>query len=348
MNRPFPMKHASLRSAAFAVALAVLATLGACKTEKSSLAGANASGTPPSAVQMSEHPAPATAAAVAAPVLGATKAVDLPGLHNVVAYAEAAYGGAQPEGPEAFDTLQALGVKTLVSVDGALPAVAAAEARGMRYIHLPIGYDGFDDARRLALAKALQVAETQGPVYMHCHHGKHRSAGALAAGLITLGRITHDQALEHMKTSSCSPSYKGLWAVAKEAKPVAAEALAALEVELPAFSRPSGMVQGMVELDRYNDYMKEIEKAGWKVPADNPDLVPERVAARMSEMFSTLEGVDATKAKPAEFLKMLRADRDRATELGVMLKAGATPEKLSAKFKELGKSCKDCHATYRD
>lgn len=346
LNKDFAMKPVSSRSAFLVVALTVLGSLGACKSEKSSVEGASASGTPPTAVHTEAHPT--MSATVKAPVVGATKAVDLPGLHNVVAYADAAYGGAQPEDAEAFDTLKALGVKTVISVDGAVPDVAAAEARGIRYIHLPIGYNGFDDARRLQITKALQVAEAAGPVYLHCHHGKHRSAGALGAGLVSLGRITPVQAFEHMKASSCSPSYKGLWAVVQNAKPVSSDELKALKSDLPAVSRPSGIVQGMVELDQYNDYMKEIEKAGWKVPADNPDLVPDRVAARMSEMFATLEGADATKAKPADFLKMLQADRDRATELGAMLKAGAAPEKLSAKFKEIGKSCKDCHTAYRD
>ena len=45
----------------------------------------------------------------------------------------------------------------------------------------PIGYDGVPREQALRMIKAVQVAK--GPVYFHCHHGKHRGpAGADAGG----------------------------------------------------------------------------------------------------------------------------------------------------------------------
>jgi len=56
----------------------------------------------------------------------------LPGLHNVVPYtgsgSEAFYSGSAPEGDAGFDALVKLGIKTVISVDGATPDLARAKA----------------------------------------------------------------------------------------------------------------------------------------------------------------------------------------------------------------------------
>ena len=49
-----------------------------------------------------------------------------------------------------------LGVKTVISVDGAKPDVDLAKKHGMRYVHLPHGYDGVPDDRAKELAKAVR------------------------------------------------------------------------------------------------------------------------------------------------------------------------------------------------
>src|SRR5947209_839442 len=67
--------------------------------------------------------------------------VEAPGLHNVFRLTDKLYSGSSPDGDEGFASLQRLGVKTVISVDGARPDVERAHQFGMRYIHLPIGYD---------------------------------------------------------------------------------------------------------------------------------------------------------------------------------------------------------------
>ena len=51
------------------------------------------------------------------------------------------FSGAQPLHADHFASLRALGIDTLVSVDGAVPDVETARRFGLRYIHIPIGYD---------------------------------------------------------------------------------------------------------------------------------------------------------------------------------------------------------------
>src|SRR5438045_3688915 len=101
---------------------------------------------PMEAQPQAARPVPAP---VRPPALDAEKPADLPGLDNVVAYAPGLYSGAAPEGPAGFDALRALGVTTIISVDGAAPELDPAKSRGMRYIHLPIGYNGMDRERTL-------------------------------------------------------------------------------------------------------------------------------------------------------------------------------------------------------
>src|SRR5262245_55603645 len=55
--------------------------------------------------------------------------------------------GGLPAGEAAFAELAELGVKTIISVDGAKPDVMAAERHGLRYVHLPHGYDGISETR---------------------------------------------------------------------------------------------------------------------------------------------------------------------------------------------------------
>ncbi|MGN6547279.1 MAG: hypothetical protein ACTHK7_19660, partial [Aureliella sp.] len=63
-------------------------------------------------------------------------------LHNVWRLSGRVLSGSEPEDDAGFAELVALGVKTIVSVDGIAPRVELAEKHGLRYVHIPIGYDG--------------------------------------------------------------------------------------------------------------------------------------------------------------------------------------------------------------
>ena len=84
--------------------------------------------------------------------------------------------GGQPAGEVAFQNLKALGFKSVLNVDGAVPDVEAAERQGLVYVHVPIGYDGIARDEALRIVKAAEMCEK--PVYVHCHHGRHRGPAA--------------------------------------------------------------------------------------------------------------------------------------------------------------------------
>lgn len=290
-----------------------------------------------------------TAVTIQPPSMRDDQPRDIAGLHNVVAYRESCLSGSVPEGDAGFDTLAAMGVKTIISVDGAEPDVARAKARGMRYIHLPIGYNGFDDERKLQLVRAAQDALRDGPVYLHCHHGKHRSAGAAAAIGVSLGWGTQSQMIDRMQVSGTSPSYRGLYACARNASVIPASAIDAVPADFPELSHPAGFVKAMIEVDEISERLKLIEKAGWNVPATHPDLVPVAEAGQMADLLRLMAEGDRARSKPPEFSEALRANESLALKLEEMLASGASDAgRLSAQFAQIQHACKQCHEDYRD
>lgn len=284
--------------------------------------------------------------------VSAASATDFPGVHNAVAFGDGLISGGVPEGDAGFDTLARLGVGTIISVDGAVPDVARAERRGMRYVHLPIGYNGFDEPRRLQIIRATRDGLERGTVYIHCHHGKHRGAAAAAAAAVGLGKATPDAMVERMKVAGTSPSYSGLYACVRAATPVGSARVDAVNGDFPSVSRPTGMVEGMVEVDEILDRLRAIEAAGWRAPADHPDLVPAAEAARLGDVFRELAALgagDAARRRPEAFVQHLITTSALATEIEDRLLARPTdPAGLSARLAGLAASCKDCHVRYRD
>jgi protein tyrosine phosphatase (PTP) superfamily phosphohydrolase (DUF442 family) len=298
--------------------------------------------------------------AAAPPSMSDGVAKDLEGLHNVVAYHEGFWSGGVPEGKAGFEQLRSMGVKTIISVDGAVPDLELAKSMGMRYVHLPIGYDGFDDARKAELVRA--VRDLPKPIYLHCHHGKHRSAGAAAAVAVSLGWMTNEQAAARMKVSGTAAGYKGLWSCTAKAAPMAAAVIDAASASFPEVTRPESFVASMVAIDEAFDRLKLAEKAGWKAPADHPDLAPVADAGKLADLFRLIDEASLRKCSPegADELKswMARSATAAAQLEAALERAGKTapegPEAASqraaatALMAGLAADCKACHAKYRD
>ncbi len=339
--------------------LAILTVLAAVSCKDTSAPATKPVPTPTTAASKDSKPAGATAAPSASnaghaasrpltpPAVDATAPVNYPGLHNVVTYSEGLYSGSVPEGDEGFESLNELGVRTIISVDGMAPDVADAEAHGIRYVHLPVGYNGVSPERTLEIARAIH--DLPGPVYLHCHHGKHRSAGALGAAAVTLGYLTPKQATTRMRVSGTAENYKGLFKCVADAMPADAAKLNTASNAFPSISKPSGFTQTMVVVDEHFDSIKAVEEAQWTVPTDHPDLVPTAVAGELHNLFRGLDDDPEVKARPEDFKNWLKDAAEQAQALESEL-AKPTPsvEVLAAQFKLLNQSCKQCHAKYRD
>jgi hypothetical protein len=253
-----------------------------------------------------------------------------------------------PVGDAGFATLKAWGVQTVISVDGAAPDLVRANAVGIRYVHLPIGYDGFDDARKLQLVRA--VRDLPQPIYIHCHHGKHRSAGAAATIAVSLGWLTTDAALARMKISGTAPNYTGLYACTASASLLTAATIDQSSPDFPSVTRPTGLVEAMLAIDDTNDRLVAIERAGWKVPADHTDLVPVAEAAALADHLRLLAASPEIAARPQSFRDLLAKSHAIAQRLEDQLNTvpSGDPARLSADMQALQATCKECHANARN
>lgn len=268
-------------------------------------------------------------------------------LHNAHRVTDKVISGAQPYGEEAFAELQRLGVKTIISVDGMGPNVSLATKYGMRYVHLPIGYDTVPQPRALEIAKAIN--ELPGPIYVHCHHGKHRSAAAVAVACVYNQSIQPSEAEAVLQTFGTGLNYKGLWKSAREARPLALKELDELKVDYVEKAPVPQMAAAMVRINEHFEHLKATQKAGWQTPPDHPDLDPAHEALQLEELTVEIGRSAYGQAEPPDFHKLLNASHEPAVKLREALAARPiNPPAADAAFKQLSQSCLSCHQAYRD
>jgi protein tyrosine phosphatase (PTP) superfamily phosphohydrolase (DUF442 family) len=254
--------------------------------------------------------------------------------------------GGLPEGEAAFGELAALGVKTIISVDGAKPDVAAAKQHGMRYVHLPHGYDGISGARASELAKA--VRELPGPIYIHCHHGKHRSPAAAAVACVAAGLVDPTNAELILRTAGTSESYRGLYQSAQSARPMDAKLLDRLVADFPEVAAIPPLAETMVALEHTHDHLKQIAASGWKAVPEHPDLEPAHEALLLREHFAELLRLETVRHEPAEFRHYLAESEAGSRQLENELRERMPAETLNATFAMISRTCADCHKQFRD
>lgn len=294
----------------------------------------------PASLGMQPPTAPATAPSAAEP------ASDEHALHNVIRVSDKIISGAVPEGDAGFDELAAMGVRTVLSVDGAAPDVERARARGMRYVHLPVGYHGIDGDRQLEIARA--VRDLPGPVYIHCHHGKHRGPAAAASAAVALGALSADEGVAFMKRAGTADHYAGLYACVAEESAADAAALDAAPSEFPEVAPTPGFVKAMAEAQMAYDHLVEVRDAGWTVPAHHPDLVPIAEAGRLADLLRVGVEDERVASEPEDFAQLMLDAAGKAQAFEDALAAGAPGADLTERLKLVGASCKACHVRHRD
>jgi hypothetical protein len=314
------------------------------------------------ALGCSSSEAPQTAATNSDSAAGAAQSATTAGptrltsqyLPNLVQVHPRVLSGGLPKGERAFQELADRGVRTIISVDGAKPDVRAATKFGLRYVHLPHGYDGVPRERAQALAKA--VRELDGPFYIHCHHGKHRSPAAASVACVATGLIPPSSALSVLELAGTSPHYQGLYRSAEDARPLADAVLDALQVTFQDTAEVPPMAEAMVALEITQDHLEGIADAGWKAPADHPDLEPAHEALLLKEHFTELLRTDEERPQPEEFRRLLRDSEAAARQLESELRAWASaadakpnpPAVLGHLAKRISANCVSCHQTFRD
>jgi protein tyrosine phosphatase (PTP) superfamily phosphohydrolase (DUF442 family) len=279
------------------------------------------------------------------------RAVEAAGLHNVYRLNDRLYSGSSPEGDEGFASLRGLGVRTVISVDGARPDLERARRFGLRYVHLPVGYDGVPEAQALRLARA--VRDLPGPVYIHCHHGRHRGPAAAAVVLRYLDESCGaDAAVAWMKQAGTDPRYAGLYAAPRRLRRPTSEELDRVPDDFPEAAEVAALAQLMVGVDERWENVKRVKAAGWKVPPAHPDLDPPHEALQLAELYREAARLPEVNSRPEEFRQWLRDAEEGATDLERALRQGKPDRavdgaKVEAAF-EKATACSRCHAKYRD
>jgi hypothetical protein len=269
------------------------------------------------------------------------------GIQNFYQLTDKIYSGSAPEGDAAFADLQARGVKTIITVDGAKPDVEAARRHRIRYVHLPFGYDGVPTNQAIRLVKAAETLP--GPIYVHCHHGLHR--GPAGAAVICMGMVgwTPAQADSWLKLAGTSTNYPGLYRTVEAFQPPSAQALKMVPEDFPETSPIPPLADVMVQIDQTVDRLKLIKQAGYHAPASNPDLDPAHETLLLDELFKELARSPIAEKRDGDFRAKLARAEQAAGEFHTSL--SVTPVislKADAAFQHLNDACAACHKAHRN
>lgn len=267
----------------------------------------------------------------------------LPGIDNVLKVTPRVVSGSQPHGEEGFKTLKQLGIDVIVSVDGATPDIENARKYGMRYVHVPIGYDGISDEAQAALKRVMKDFQ-QDKIFFHCHHGKHRGPAAAAVACYESGDLSQNQALDFMRSAGTSSDYGGLWKEITEFKPIP------ITTELPMLvevAEVESVAAAMAKIDRIYDELVLCEKAAWKAPPEHADLDPAQQALLLQEGLHETGRLLGEDQYDAKFRKMLAQSEALGKTLKLQIEAGQQSE-ASTTLKAVKASCSACHQDYRN
>ncbi|WP_406699201.1 hypothetical protein V5E97_10025 [Singulisphaera sp. Ch08] len=279
--------------------------------------------------------------------------VDVPGIENHFRLGPELYSGAQPEGRQGFESLKRLGVKTILSVDGARPDVEQARRLGLRYVHLPVGYDGITQEQVVRLVKTAQ--KLPGPLFVHCHHGKHRGPTAAALCVMATEGWDRGHARAWLEQAGTDPKYKGLYATVDQfVTPSPQELEQVGREDLPEHAEVPGLVEAMVRIDECWDRLTAAQKSGFHSPPGQPELDPVHESTLLAEHFREAARHKETKERGAEFARLMTAaDRDAAHLEVVIQGVLATPsasnkQEADASLIRIQRRCAECHTRFRD
>lgn len=182
----------------------------------------------------------------------------LPNLHRLT---PRIYSGGTPQGDAGLLELAALGIRTVISVDGETPQADAAAKLGLRYVHLPIGYDSVPRKRIVELLAAVQSLPT--PVYIHCHRGLHRGPAAAVAICRLVADLDAAAAEKLLEDLGTARKYPGLYASVENITPVTTAELRQHPANrLPSIAKVPPLVEQMVAIEAHWEQLsKRLETA---------------------------------------------------------------------------------------
>lgn len=268
-------------------------------------------------------------------------ATKVDGLENFFQVTPKLWSGGEPTA-NGWNALRELGIKTVISVDGAPPNLQEARRVGIRYVHLPVGYSGVD--RDVAIKIASAVQRSSGPVYLHCHHGKHRGPAAVALVCQTLYQWDVAQATSWMKQAGTSEQYHGLYRSVARFQPPSAAELAAVPRDLPERVSVPTLTQMMVDVDHQFEEIQRLEKNDFQ-----PSERSSQAAVLLLEHWKEIARMGDQVVNNEDFANRLKEMSQTTKSLVSVLESNETARRqASSLVAALTKQCASCHAKHRD
>lgn len=268
---------------------------------------------------------------------------DLVGIEHYRRWSPRLGQGGQPVGDVAFANLACLGYKTIVSVDGLRPDAESAAKYGLRYVHVPFGYDGVPKDAQIRIVKAVETSE--GPVFIHCHHGVARGPAGTMVARIAVEGISNAEAAAELKASGCDGRYKGLYRDVLASTPPTVEELAKVPADLPSFVSLGDLADQMASLDRTWAKVGAARNVAWAAPG--PDVDPPHEARMLWEKIRELGRLGDVEKHGPDFLANLQKAEDAGHSLeDALLKNDR--DAATRHFAAIKQTCDACHARWRD
>ena len=262
---------------------------------------------------------------------------DSSNLENVLLVGDGIYSGSEPVKETDYQWLADQGIQTLVSVDRVPPNVELARQFGLRYVHIPIGYDQMERKQQLAIVRAIR--ETDKSIYFHCHRGQHRGPAATALACIAAEIFSHNDGSQFLKLAGTSRHYQGLWdSVQNFVSPSRDSELPELEESVV----PAHLAESMAQIDRSWREIEKLSRKKWQ-PIGARDV--ERV--RLLGDGLRVSGRHASDEFDDEFRRMMSQAAEHVSRLENALERGNS-EQAGREFANIRENCQQCHERFRD
>ena len=277
-----------------------------------------------------------------------TEPAFFPGVKQVVAFQDDLFSGSKPEGERGMHSLKKLNVSSIICVDGVAPDVDRAREYGIKTIHVPLKYNSPNKTQILDLSSAFMMNRVDGNVYIHCHHGKHRSAAAAALVSIALGLSNAQEMKERMQVAETSQHYTGLWEAVEQQQSINIFDVVENEKIFPSVVNPKGMTAQMVAIDEALDRLLLVKQSKWLIPESHPDLAPAADAGMIAETFRSMQLEKESPLLKKNFTDLIINAFHEASGLEQALKTETIDVELFDEYlHSVEQSCIHCHNAWR-
>ena len=245
--------------------------------------------------------------------------------------------GNTPRVESDFETLQKLGIKTIVSVDGARPNADLANRYGLRYVHLPVGYGQIPRNR---IVEICQLSKTDKIIFVHCHLGKNRGPACAVAAAVALGELQREVAPRVLQNCGLDEHYAQLLDSALNAEPITDAEMSRDTFHFSEYVEPPSLVRRMLEMERLLD---ELEKRASQPPGDPTQF--SSLSLLLLEEFKELKRLPEADA----FSPELRSITQQIRELSSTIEqtSDQPTERMADQLLSIRRSCQSCHQSHR-